>query len=272
MRVTWQFAPVLLCTILLGCRPAPPDPPEIGPYFEGREGTFVFLDGRTGQIIRHNPERASRRFLPASTFKIASTLIALETGVADGRTFALAWDSVAAPRQPWWPASWGRDHTLETALRNSVVWFYQELARRIGAERMQMHLDRFDYGTRDLSGGIDRFWLTGGLGISAEEQVQFLRRFHSGALGVSDRATQLVKDLLVMEDSVGYRLSGKTGWAGLGDTTGAGIGWLVGYVERDGSVDFYAMNLEIRESADVALRFPITRAILQTLGRLGTGP
>jgi beta-lactamase class D len=216
--------------------------------------------------VRHNPERAATRFLPASTYKIPNTLIALETGVAGGADFALAWDSTTAPRQAWWPASWARDHTLATALPNSVVWFYQEIARRVGAERMQSWLDRFGYGNADISGGIDTFWLTGGLRISPDEQVDFLRRFYSGELGVSERSTELAKRLLVLEETPTYRLSGKTGWAGLGEQGEPEVGWLVGYLERGSDVYFYATNVEIRTDADAAARMKITKAALRELG------
>jgi beta-lactamase class D len=63
------------------------------------------------------------------------------------------------------------------ALPNSVVWYCQEVARRIGSARMQAYVDRFAYGNRDILGEIDQFWLTGGLRISPEEQVDFLQRF-----------------------------------------------------------------------------------------------
>jgi beta-lactamase class D len=126
---------------------------DLGGFFPGVDATFVLLDGQTGRTVRHNPERARTRFLPASTFKIPNSLIALETGVASGPDFALPWDSVRVPRQPWWPAAWARGHTLRTALPNSVVWYYQELARRIGAERMRGFLLRFEYGNGDLDRG-----------------------------------------------------------------------------------------------------------------------
>src|SRR5690606_25194157 len=119
-------------------------------------------------------------------------------------------------------------HTLRTALPASVVWYYQELARRIGAERMQAYLDRFEYGNRDISGGIDRFWLDGGLAISPVEQVRFLERLYRGELGVSEETTALVKELLVLEETPTFRLSGKTGWAGLGTEGAQEVGWLVG--------------------------------------------
>lgn len=267
-----------LCILLASCDPAPggdearADAPDLAPFFEGVDGTFVLLDPATDRTIRHDPDRARARYLPASTFKIANTLIALETGVAAGPEFALAWDSTAAPPEPWWPASWRRDQTLATALPNSVVWFYQELARRIGPERMRAHLERFGYGNADIGGGIDRFWLTGGLRISADEQVAFLRRFYEGELGVSERSTRIARELLVLEETPSYRLSGKTGWAGLGLGDAPQIGWLVGYLERDGAVYHYALNLDIRRNEDAAARMAITRAILEHLGLIELDP
>lgn len=241
--------------------------PDISPIFKKAnvQGTFVLLDAQTGQTLRYNPERARTRFLPASTYKIPNSLIALETGVATGADFSLKWDSTVAPRQSWWPSAWGQDHTLRTALPNSVVWYYQELARRVGPERMQSYVDRFGYGNQNISGGIDQFWLTGGLRISAEEHVEFLRRFYVGKLGVSERTTRIVKELLVLEQTPQYRLSGKTGLAGLGDPSAPRVGWLVGYLERDERVHFFAINIDIRKDEDAAARLSITKAILREL-------
>lgn len=273
------------CTILLGCRTVPrahqvhasacpssdasAETQDLARFFGWVEGAFVLLDAQTGETVCHNAERARTRFLPASTYKIPNTLIALETGVASGPDFPLAWDSTVAPRRPWWPETWARNHTLRSALPNSVVWYYQELARRIGSARMQAHVDRFAYGNRDISGGIDQFWLTGGLRISPLEQVDFLRRFYFGQLAVSERSTQIAQDLLVLEEKPGYRLSGKTGWAGLGDSSAPQIGWLVGYVERAGQVHFFATNIDIDKPADAAARLSITKAILRERGLMG---
>lgn len=266
--------------VLLGCSSiAPPDSArpvrenapssaeavDFSRFFEGVEGTFVLLDAQTGRTAHHNTERARTRVLPASTFKIAHSLIALETGVASGPEFALAWNSALAPRQVWWPNIWAQDHTLSSALPNSVVWYYQEIARRIGPERMRAYLERFNYGNRDISGGTDQFWLTGGLRISAEEQVDFLRRFYFGELGMSQRSTEIVKSLLVLEATPAYRLSGKTGWVGLGEPSARQIGWMVGYLERDKRVYVFAMNIDMRSSEDAKARIAITKAILREL-------
>src|SRR5690606_1029147 len=114
----FRFLPsVLACALLLGCpaaappesaRTAPPasadavEEPDLGRFFGEVTGAFVLLDAQTGRVVRHDAERARTRFLPASTYKIPNTLIALETGVASGPDFALAWDSAAVPRQAWW--------------------------------------------------------------------------------------------------------------------------------------------------------------------------
>lgn len=238
--------------------------PDLARFFGDIKGTFVLLDAQTGRVVRHNPERAGTRFLPASTFKIPNSLIALETGIATGPDFALAWDSTVAPREAWWPGDWARDHTMRSALPASVVWYYQELARRTGPERMQGYVSRFNYGNREISGGIDQFWLTGGLRISPEEQVEFLRRFYFGELGVSERSTRIVKELLVLEETPTYRLSGKTGWVGLEEPPD--IGWLVGYLERGEKVYFFATNIDIVTNADGEARLTITKAVLRELG------
>lgn len=211
--------------------------------FEGaEEATFVLLDLETGRMVRHDPARASDRFPPASTFKIPNSLIALETGAVAGPGHAIAWDSLAVPREEFFPSSWARDQTLETAFRNSVYWYYQALARRIGPETYRKWLARFDYGNRDLGGGIDAFWLEGDLGISADEQVEFLRRLWTGALGVSERSTRIVKDLMLLEEGPGYRLRGKTGTAEVTPTRE--LGWIVGVVETPDGDFAYALNME----------------------------
>lgn len=249
---------------------------DLSRFFPDCEGSFLLVDGATEGSIRYNPERLRERFLPASTFKIPNSLIALETGVADGPDFFLPYDSAKAPSQDWWPASWAQDQTMRTALRDSVVWYYQEIARRIGPERMRDDLTRFRYGNADLSGGIDRFWLAGGgLRISAEEQVDFLRRFHRGELGVSERSTRLLKEILVLEETPEYRLSGKTGTFEVTPTRETG--WLVGYVERTGSpggVSFYALNMEgerVWEDWPPRKRAELAREILRELGALPPG-
>lgn len=243
------------------------DRSDLGHFFGNVPGTFILLDDQTGEIFVTDSARAETGFLPASTFKIVSTLIALESGVVDGPDFELTWDSLAVPHQPWWPEAWAADHTLISAFRNSTVWYYQELARRIGEDRMRGSLREFNYGNQDISGGIDRFWLTGRLRISPIEQIAFLRRFYHNEIGVSDQSLDITKSIMILEDGEGYTLSGKTGWAAFGDNE-PGIGWLVGYIERNDNLYYFATNMDIRTPEDATARITITRAILHHLGLL----
>ena len=66
--------------------------------------------------------------------------------------------------------------SLHDAIRISNVPVYQELARRIGLDRMSENLALLDYGNEDTGTIVDMFWLQGPLKISALEQAKFLAR------------------------------------------------------------------------------------------------
>ena len=146
----------------------------------------------------------------------------------------------------WMVESWNRDHNLRSGMENSVMWFYQKLARRIGRVRMQEYVDLVGYGNPGISGG-DPFWQVGNPRISLEEQIDLLRRFHQGDLPFSEHTMNTVKDIIVLEESQEYRLSGKAGWATSVDPD---VGWLVGYLEEGGNVYYFATNVERDRSVE----------------------
>ncbi|MCC7437120.1 MAG: class D beta-lactamase [Armatimonadetes bacterium] len=236
--------------------------PELARYFQqvaADSGAFVLLDLSANRITRFNPTRCATGFLPASTFKIFNTLVALETGVAPDTNFSLPWDSVkrAIP-------NWNRDQTIAEAFRNSTVWFYQELARRIGQQRMQEWVSREGYGNQNIQGGIDKFWLTGELRISPDQQVEFLRRLFEGNVSFSKRTTEMVKQVMLQRDTLGYRLRAKTGWGSMKERQ---IGWIVGWVERPQGAAIFALNLESRNPnyPMMAARMEVLKGILKEL-------
>jgi beta-lactamase class D len=132
---------------------------------------------------------------------------------------------------------------------------------------MQKYVTQFRYGNRDTSGGIEQFWRNSSLQISADEQVDFLRRFYTGQLPVSRSSTEIVKDIILLEQTATYRLSGKTGAAPR--ENGGTLAWFVGYLEREGNVYFFALNMDgasyeaIRDE-----RINLTKRILAELGYL----
>jgi beta-lactamase class D len=220
----------------------------------GVKGTFVLFEPARDRFQVYDEARARQRFLPASTFKIPNALIGLEVGSITDEHEVFKWDGRPKPR-----AQWERDQTLATGMRDSTVWMFQEVARRTGKARMREWLERLDYGNRDMSGGIDLFWLQGGLRISAMEQVTFLHRLAEGRLPMTQRAQRLVRAALVVEKARGYTLYAKTGSASGRDA----INWWVGWIERQGKpVAYFAMNLTPSATTRFADRFAIARAIL----------
>lgn len=239
--------------------------PELGGYFKqhGVTGSFLLYDLKQDKYIAYDSARCGQQFVPASTFKIFNSLVALETGVAPDEHFALKWDGVDRGRP-----TWNQDQDMATAIKNSTVWFYQEIARRVGEKRMREWVTRDHYGNMDISGGIDQFWLKGGMKISQVEQIDFLRRLHDGTLHFSTRSMDIVKRMIILKDTTTYTLRGKTGWE---DRDGKNIGWLVGYLEQNDNVYFYATNVEAPEPAPESFataRRKITEAIFRNLGLL----
>lgn len=236
---------------------------DLGRYFAGYTGSFVLYDEDRDQYIIYNEAQSEKRLSPCSSFKIYNSLIGLETGVLNQED--------ALTREKWDGNSysipaWNKDQTLATATRDSVVWYFQRLASRIGPDRMQDYLDRLDYGNRDITGGTTTFWLQSSLQISAKEQVEMLRRISSGDSPFSSRNLEIVKRNITLEDADGVRLMGKTG-SGYGNNKWL-LGWFVGMVERDGKRYFFATNVENGPEANGGKARDITRALLKKLGIL----
>lgn len=225
------------------------------------EGSFALYDRKHDHYTLYNQSQYTQAFLPASTFKICNSLIGIETGVITDEHFIIPWDGIT--RQI--PA-WNKDQDLQTAYRNSTVPYYQELARRVGTQQMKEWLDQAQYGNADTSGGIDKFWLTGGLRITPEQQINFLRSLHDDALPFSQRTMDIVKRVMIERDTAGYILRAKTGW---GDEPNRDIGWYVGYIETQDNVYYFCTCIQStdRDNKEFAkARREITFAILDELG------
>lgn len=261
-----RFAPLLAAAMLLLPAQRAPVAPDLSSHFAGLNGTFVLLNGTTAEYIRHNPTRAAVRFAPCSTFKIPHTAILLEAGTAPDPTFTLKYDP--ALKQP---GNWAQDFDLRGAFKASPLWYYQEMARRLGLPVERQFIERFQYGNTDTSGDINEignpFWVDGSLRISANEQVQFLRRFYEGTLGLSERTTRLTKSILLAEETSSWRLSAKTGACQPeGQETS---NWYVGYVEKAGAVYYFALQIGDKDyGRGYSERIAISRAILTELGIL----
>ena len=226
----------------------------------GVTGTFVSCRTPGGVVTGVDAERAMQRFPPASTFKIPHTLIALEAGVVEGTQEMFEWDG--APRLV---SSWQRDMTLAEAMKASNLHVYQEIARRIGPERMREWVGGLGYGNGESGAKLDRFWLEGPLEISAVEQCRFLLRLAAGQTPVSAETLAVLRDMLEEDRGRGIRLYAKTGWAGF---PGPGIGWWVGWAEGPFGMAAFALNIDMPDSSYAPRRIELGRQALHALGFL----
>ena len=223
----------------------------------GTIGTFVGYKVDDYLIIASDKDRSGQPQLPASTFKIPNSIIALETGVVeDPDKDVFKWDGVTRSIEPW-----NKDHTLRSAIAASVVPVYQEIARKIGPERMQKYLDLFDYGNRKIGGGIDQFWLTGDLRIDPMQQIDFVDRLRRGALPVSKRSQDLVRDILPVTKVGNATIRAKTGLLGA-EQGKPSLGWLVGWAEAGSQQTVFAMNMDCKEPAHIAARMTVVQQCL----------
>ncbi len=220
-------------------------------------GSFTLYDEQRQVFLRSDPDKSRTAEIPASTFKIPNSLIALQTGVVASPEEVIPWDGKERQIK-----SWNQDQTLASAVKFSTVWVFQGVARAVGRPAMQRFLDQLGYGNGQIGEAIDRFWLDGSLKVTPQQQIEFLRRLYHHQLPFEKRHMNAVQDMIVRKREDGYRLSGKTGWATLGDPD---RGWFVGYLERQRQVWFFALLVDIHSDGRGRDRQGITEEILREL-------
>ncbi|MDQ8181784.1 penicillin-binding transpeptidase domain-containing protein [Pelagicoccus sp. SDUM812005] len=226
----------------------------------GYRGTLLIYDLAQDTYFASHPDIADERFIPASTFKILSTQVALQTGVVPHADTRLKWDGIERGRRET-----NRDLDFRDAFRISSVPHYQAIVKEIGAERMQAALDSIPYGNQDISGGITQFWLTGALRISPREQIEFLRKLYQNELPFSSHAMESVKSMMRSPSEGDTTYHAKTGWAVLPENRN--IGWWGGWAEKEGRILFFATVLDSSSPGEDfgSARIELTKAALQKI-------
>lgn len=221
-------------------------------------GTMLIesLDGTERYV--YNDERAKMPLLPASTFKIPHTLIALQEGVVNADSVIL-WDKVERSVR-----AWNQDQSLKSAFKSSCVWCYQLFARDIGLEKYNDYLHKLHYGNEKTGNDVERFWLDGELRISAYEQIAFLKKLYKNELPFAQEHIDLLKNIMIDELGKHCIIRAKTGWAT--PQNAEHHGWYVGYVESPKGVYFFATNLLIDSSDELPLRKLMTIQALKNKG------
>lgn len=229
----------------------------------GVNGTFVLLDERSDTLRGTNRARAEERFSPASTFKIANALIGLSRGAVRSVDELIPYTGDANPFMREWLQPMG----LRGAMTVSNVPLYQELARRIGLERMRNAIQRLHYGNEQVGTDVTTFWLRGPLAISAVEQTRFLSRLAHRTLPFPAQAQRQVAEITRVDRGPGWSLHAKTGWQ---NAPGPGVGWWVGWVRKGDQITPFALNIAMAGAVDAPKRDRLGRQSLQALGILPT--
>lgn len=204
------------------------------------ETCSALADAVTGKVLRQ-AGACAERVTPASTFKIALSLMGYDSGyLTDEHLPALPFRE----GYPDWMPAWRATTDPTTWIRNSVVWYSQRLTEWLGEERLRRYVAAFHYGNQDLSGdpgrnnGLTSAWLSSSLQISPLEQLEFMHRIVTRALPVSPRAydmTSRITAVAVLGD--GWEVHGKSGSGSQMNADGSPdrtrqIGWFVGWASK----------------------------------------
>lgn len=201
----------------------------------------VILDQETGAAIVRTGT-CDERFTPMSTFKVPLALMGYDAGVLkDEHTPRWDYDpKFEAPKR----ARKAVDPTIWEA--DSILWYSQELTRKLGAEVFGDYVRKLDYGNRDTGGrparddGLTQSWLSSSLLISADEQARFMRRIVARDLPVSREAIDMTVSIIpAFAAGDGWAVQGKTGSGSLRRKNGRldharPVGWFVGWAEKNG--------------------------------------
>lgn len=225
----------------------------------------VILDQETGAaIVRAGT--CDERFTPMSTFKVPLALMGYDAGVLKDQhnprwDYHPEFDAPKRARKAVDPMIWERE---------SILWYSQELTRKLGQESFDNYVRKLGYGNGDTEGnprkgdGLTQSWLSSSLLISADEQAAFMRRIAGRDLPVSRGAVERTAVIIPsFEAGDGWKVQGKTGSGSLRRQNGKldparPIGWFVGWAEKDGrKIAFARLRIGIErptEPSGLALR------------------
>jgi beta-lactamase class D len=207
---------------------------------EARTICTVVADAATAKILLQEGS-CTKRVTPASTFKIAISLMGFDSGfLKDDHTPTLAYqdgypDWGGEPwRQPADPTRW---------IKLSVVWFSQQVAQSLGQKQFQQYATAFKYGNADVSGksaypnGMMGAWLNSTLRISPLEQIAFLEKVTNRQLPVSAHAFEMTDRITKITTLPGgWDVHGKTGTGSPGSNgkydAAHAYGWFVGWATK----------------------------------------
>lgn len=201
------------------------------------EGAILIYDPQANVYHTNDTFWVKKGYLPASTYKIPHSLIALETELVKDQNFISKYDG-----EPRAFEIWNQDLTFKKAFQYSCVPCYQAIAVEVGVNRMNKYVSKLEYGEMAIdSSNLTSFWLVGESKISPLQQINLLQRLYSEELPIQKRNIHIVKDMMKEKERNGYQWSGKTGMVVLENTNQT---WYIGFIEKDDNVYYFANHFQ----------------------------
>lgn len=215
---------------------------EFKTYFDSCQvnGSIVVFDNSKKEWIVSDTIEIKKETLPASTFKIINLLIALETKTIKNENEIVKWVGKTDTIKYGYRPEIYHDMSAKEAFEVSAGWVFIELAKKIGKKEYKKYLSKCNYSNLNLTEKDDDFWNFGSFGISPVNQVAFLKNLYDNKLPFSKQNIDIVKKVMVSEQSDEYTIRAKTGCTRENDTN---TGWWVGYLETKNNTYFFATRL-----------------------------
>ncbi len=228
-------------------------------YFNGLNGTAVIYDASDKRYTIYNDELAVTRRSPCSTFKIISSLTALEHGILVPENSTRTWSG-----EVFWNENWNRDIDFADAFQTSCVWYYRQLIDDIGEDMMQAELEKLQYGNCDISDWEGRlntnnnnraltgFWLESSLMISPKEQTEVMERIFGEQTEYSEETQNELKRVMLVsgQEITDIPIYGKTG---MGKAEGIVVdAWFTGFAESEEGNLYFCVYLGRTDGMNVS--------------------
>lgn len=227
--------------------------------FGTSHGCAIIYDLNADIYNTYQPSAITQRLAPCSTYKIYSAIHALEQGVITTSDNSMQWDNLDRGIP-----TWNRNQDLNSAMKNSVNWYFQRLDEAAGADELESFYASIGYGNGYIGNNTSYYWNGSSLKISPLEQVKLLVKFYKNDFGFDKENIDAVKNSIFLSQNNEVKLYGKTGTGkkGIHDV----LGWFIGYVETGYNTYFFAIAQQDDSTVNGTTSVHIARSIFEKMG------
>ncbi|HFN9404679.1 TPA: beta-lactam sensor/signal transducer BlaR1 [Staphylococcus aureus] len=227
--------------------------------FGSNSGSFVMYSMKKDKYYIYNEKESRKRYSPDSTYKIYLALFGLDRHIISDKNSRMSWNHNHYPFD-----SWNKDQDLNTAIQNSVNWYFERISNQLSKNYTSDQLKQLNYGNKNL-GSYKAYWLEDSLKISNLEQVIVLKNMMEQNNHFSKNEKKQLSSSLLIRKNENYELYGKTG-TGIVNRK-YNNGWFVGYVITNHDKYYFSTHLSDEKASGENAKF-INEKILKEMGVL----